>query len=135
MFGRLNKKAQSTAEYAILIAIVVGALVGMQIYVRRGIQGRIADVVDQGASLSVTNGTYTATANFTGRQFEPYYLATGGINQTTTGSTTKTGSTDTAIVSGESGYTTSRTGSRVSAGGLTLGGGTGTGTGTGTGGW
>ncbi len=53
---KLSKKAQSTAEYAILIAIVVGALVGMQIYVRRGLQGRIADVVDQGAAMSAAAG-------------------------------------------------------------------------------
>ncbi len=35
-----NKRAQSTAEYAILIALVVGAVVAMQTYVKRGIQAR-----------------------------------------------------------------------------------------------
>jgi hypothetical protein len=124
MFHRLNKKAQTTAEYAILIAIVVGALVGMQIYVRRGLQGRIRNVVDQGATLSTAGAGgasgYTATVNFTGEQFEPYYLATGQIDQTTSGSSSRTGSSDTDIISGESAYQTSRSGSRTSAQGLAI---------------
>jgi Flp pilus assembly pilin Flp len=41
-----NKKAQSTAEYAILIGLVVAAVVGMQTYVKRGIQGRVKDAGD-----------------------------------------------------------------------------------------
>ncbi len=42
-----NKKAQSTLEYAILIAVVVGALIGMQTYVKRGLQGRLQEATDQ----------------------------------------------------------------------------------------
>ena len=41
-----NKKAQSTLEYAILIAVVVGALIGMQTYVKRGLQGRLRTATD-----------------------------------------------------------------------------------------
>jgi hypothetical protein len=37
------RKAQSTAEYAILIALVVAAAVGIQNTVRRAIQSRIRD--------------------------------------------------------------------------------------------
>ncbi len=44
---RLIAKAQSTAEYAILLAIVAAAIIAMQVYVRRGIQGRIRDLADQ----------------------------------------------------------------------------------------
>jgi hypothetical protein len=39
-------KAQSTAEYAILIIIMIGALVAVQIYVKRGFQGRWKASVD-----------------------------------------------------------------------------------------
>jgi len=39
----LNKKGQNTAEYAILIALVVAAAVGMQTYVKRGVQARMRD--------------------------------------------------------------------------------------------
>ncbi len=42
----LIKKAQNTAEYAILIALVVAAAIGMQNYVKRGWQGRVADTSD-----------------------------------------------------------------------------------------
>jgi hypothetical protein len=34
-------------EYAVLLSIVVGALVAMQVYVKRGLQGRVRDLADQ----------------------------------------------------------------------------------------
>lgn len=40
-------KAQSTAEYAILLAVLVATLIGMQMYLKRGIQGRVRDLADQ----------------------------------------------------------------------------------------
>lgn len=123
MFHRLNKRAQSTAEYAILIAIVVGALIGMQVYVRRGLQGRIRDVVDSPAMISVTptgQGLTNLDVSFSGDQFEPYYIGTGEIRQTAGGSRGKTGSSDTTITETETGYYTDRTGTRVSAQGLTI---------------
>lgn len=61
MFLR-RKKAQSTAEYAIIIAIVVGALVAMQVYVKRGMQGRFKDAVEDLA----TNTTDLEPKNNTG---------------------------------------------------------------------
>lgn len=45
---RLSKsEAQSTLEYAVVIACVVAALLGMQFYLRRGIQGRIRAASDE----------------------------------------------------------------------------------------
>lgn len=38
---------QSTAEYAVLLALVATAIISMQIYMKRGIQGRIRDLADQ----------------------------------------------------------------------------------------
>lgn len=70
-----NKKAQTTAEYAILIAIVVGALVAMQVYIRRGLQGRVRNVVDD-TTLGGTMGDDASKAMFDGGQYEPYYAAT-----------------------------------------------------------
>jgi hypothetical protein len=43
---RFDKRAQSTAEYAIVIALVIGAVVAMQVYVRRGLQARMKGAVD-----------------------------------------------------------------------------------------
>lgn len=41
------KKAQATAEYAILFAVVIGAAMGVQAYVKRALQARIHDAADQ----------------------------------------------------------------------------------------
>jgi len=48
MFIYLNKrKGQSTLEYAVIIAVVVAALVGMQAYIKRGLQGKMKESTDQ----------------------------------------------------------------------------------------
>jgi len=71
MFKKLsqNKKAQQTAEYAILIALVVGAVIAMQTYAQRTIQARI-----RGASVYLASGPGGAN-NVLGSdlQYEPYY--------------------------------------------------------------
>lgn len=41
-----SRKGQNTAEYAILIALVVAAAVAMQTYVKRGAQARVKDSAD-----------------------------------------------------------------------------------------
>lgn len=74
MFKKLNKKAQQTAEYAILIALVVGAVIAMQTYAQRTIQARI-----RGASQYLASGVSTyvpAVGQMLGTelQYEPYYL-------------------------------------------------------------
>lgn len=69
MFRKLvkNKKAQNTAEYALLIALVVAAVIAMQTYAQRTLQARIRD-----ASNYLT--TQTSAMGTTG-QYEPYYLS------------------------------------------------------------
>ena len=72
MFRRLfNRKGQNTAEYAILIGLVVAAAIAMQTYVKRGLQGRIRDAVDHVGAEGDVGGV---TLNFSGKQYEPYYL-------------------------------------------------------------
>lgn len=58
-----NKKGQNTAEYAILIALVVAAAVAMQTYVKRSMQGGIKFAVDKVKKSDTRTG-----------QYEPYYL-------------------------------------------------------------
>ncbi len=43
----LNRKGQSTLEYALIIAVVVGGLLLMQHYVRRGYAGRLKSSSDE----------------------------------------------------------------------------------------
>ena len=42
-----KKRGQSTLEYAILVVVVIMALVAIQAYLKRGIQGRMRDSADQ----------------------------------------------------------------------------------------
>ncbi len=49
------RKAQATAEYAILFAVVIGAAMGVQTYVKRGLQARVYDAVNQ--FIDETGGT------------------------------------------------------------------------------
>jgi len=46
MFIHLNKKGQGTLEYAVIIAVIVAALIAMQNYVKRGMQGKLRESTD-----------------------------------------------------------------------------------------
>jgi hypothetical protein len=97
----INKKAQSTAEYVIVLGLIVAAVMAMQTYVKRGFQGRIKDAVD------FTDNAGTGV-NFKTKQYEPYYLSSnfntnrastenedlaegGAVNRDSTENTTRTG--------------------------------------------
>ena len=52
MLQYLNqKRGQSTLEYAVLIVVIIGALLSLQVYLKRGIQGHLKqnsdDIGDQ----------------------------------------------------------------------------------------
>ncbi len=64
----LKINAQSTVEYAVLIACIAAALIGMQFYLKRGIQGRLrqgGDEIGQQYSAGNTGSTTTTTTNST----------------------------------------------------------------------
>ena len=71
MFKKLmrNKKAQNTAEYAILISLVVAGIIAMQTYAQRALQARVRDA---GQYLASAGGAELGTTV----QYEPYYLTT-----------------------------------------------------------
>ncbi len=72
MFRMLNKRGQNTAEYAILIGVIVAAAIAMQVYVRRGMQGRVKDAVDHSLNMSVRGEDGQQV--FSTAQYEPYYM-------------------------------------------------------------
>ncbi len=73
MFRWLNaKRGQNTAEYAILIGVIVAAAIAMQIYIRRGMQARVKDAVD----FTTTADDDAGNGLFTQSQYEPYYMQT-----------------------------------------------------------
>ena len=45
-FNHKRNRGQSTLEYAILIIIILGALLSVQFYIKRGIQGRLKQATD-----------------------------------------------------------------------------------------
>jgi len=47
MLQYLNqKRGQSTLEYAVLIVVIIGALLTIQVYIKRGVQGRLKSAAD-----------------------------------------------------------------------------------------
>jgi len=61
-FNKKRKKGQSTLEYAILIVIIIGALLSIQVYIKRGIQGRMRSATDDiGDQFSPGNTNYIET--------------------------------------------------------------------------
>ena len=103
---RRFKRGQSTAEYAIVIGLVIAAAVAMQVYVKRGIQGKMKAATD----YRDTNDTTGTT-----KQYEPYYATTDNMvsERTTnervqasgTGVITKTTTSDTSSRTGLTGVT------------------------------
>jgi len=43
---RRNRRGQSVLEFTVLMVIVIGAFIAMQLYVKRGIQGRWKSSID-----------------------------------------------------------------------------------------
>ena len=82
-----DQRGQSTAEYAIVIALVLGAVIGMQTYVRRALQGRVEDAsnshLPNAQSPDSGPGTNAGAdpmfpanwSKFSRTQFEPYYAS------------------------------------------------------------
>ena len=60
------KAGQSTLEYAVVIAVVVAALLAMQIYMKRGVQGKMRSATDQIGDQYRPQNT---TSNYTSASF------------------------------------------------------------------
>jgi Flp pilus assembly pilin Flp len=83
---RLLRKnnGQGTAEYAILVALVVAAIVGMQTYVKRGLQGRYKDAGDEYVTTITSSGdwdTISGTAAGVSKQYEHDKLSSKSTQQ------------------------------------------------------
>ncbi|MCX5703997.1 MAG: hypothetical protein NT066_05880 [Candidatus Omnitrophica bacterium] len=115
-----NKKAQSTMEYAILIAVVIGVFSAMQLYMRRGLSARLKAGTDNipGMVVGQTGGEVSDAFIGEATQYEPYYTARGSSDMTTaTGEGTDSGTiTQTGGIRTLTGATTSRTGDQTIVG-------------------
>lgn len=89
------KKGQSTLEYVIMIVVIAAALVAMQAYIKRGVQGKLrssTDGIGEQYSPGITTGGYTTTTGSTSNE-----AVTAG------------GGTTTSITRGDQGITGSET--------------------------
>ena len=80
------KRAQSTAEYAILISVIVGAALAMQVYIKRSLQAKMKGTANYLTDVSgdVTGDGQTLDTSLL--QYEPYYAEQkiSDINRDTT---------------------------------------------------
>jgi Flp pilus assembly pilin Flp len=83
---RLRSIGQSTAEYAVLVAIVTMALISMQLYIKRGIQGRLRELAHQLAPGSTPSGA----AQYEGNKTSSYTTLQNGTIEEWSDSTTAT---------------------------------------------
>ncbi len=71
--NKRRKKGQSTLEYAVLIIIIIGALLSIQVYIKRGIQGRLKGAADDiGDQFSPGNTNYVQTINTSSHSNETF---------------------------------------------------------------
>ncbi len=60
------RQGQSVLEYAILMVIVIAALLSLQVYIKRGIQGRLKSSADEiGDGYSQANGANYIKTTYT----------------------------------------------------------------------
>lgn len=87
-FNNRRKKGQSTLEYAVLIIIIIGALLSIQVYIKRGIQGRLKSSADEvGDQFSPGNMnviTRTTTTSSTNQLFQAGVSTTNMLAPETT---------------------------------------------------
>ena len=87
-----KRKGQSTLEYAILVVIIIGALLTIQTYVKRGVQGRLKsssdDIGDQFSPGNTNALKATKVHSQTKEEFGTAGLGQGVSRSTITGNET-----------------------------------------------
>jgi len=88
MFIYLNKKGQNTLEYAVIIAVIVAALIAMQGYIKRGVQGKLkASADDIGDQFSAQNTASNSTSQLTANSTETILGGAAPVTTVVTGQT------------------------------------------------
>jgi Flp pilus assembly pilin Flp len=84
MFKNFNKKkGQSTLEYAVLIVIIIAALLAMNQYIKRGLQGRLKSATDDiGDQFSPGNTNYTKTVVTGATEAQQFGINAVGVQST-----------------------------------------------------
>lgn len=84
MFKNFNKKkGQSTLEYAVLIVIIIAALLAMNQYIKRGLQGRLKSATDDiGDQFSPGNTNYSKVTTTGVREAQQFGINAIGVQST-----------------------------------------------------
>jgi len=62
----MRNRAQSTLEYVVMIAVIAAALFAMQIYIKRGMQGKMRESADSiGQGFLYSPGATVSNSNIT----------------------------------------------------------------------
>ena len=78
------KRGQSTLEYAILIIVIIGALISIQIYIKRGVQGRLKSASDDiGDQFSPGNTNVIVAEKVHSQEKQTFGTAFQGVQETT----------------------------------------------------
>ena len=77
----LNRKGQSTLEYAIIVSVVIGGLLVMQHYIKRGYQGKLKSASDD-MGEQFDPDAYTGNFNIT-QSSKVKQTVNGGVTTTT----------------------------------------------------
>ena len=71
----MRRKAQSLIEYSVFICVIAAALVAMQVYIKRSIQGRVKSSADElGGGFGYSPGA-TSANNLTSRNITEHALS------------------------------------------------------------
>jgi len=98
----VKNKAQSTLEYAILIGVIVGGLIAMQIYLKRGWQGKLKESADSmGTQFSPGQTTSNYTTNSYSNSTETINADRTTNTQIHKQETNRTGNEDTSAAADE----------------------------------
>lgn len=90
-FNNRRKKGQSTLEYAVLIIIIIGALLSIQVYIKRGIQGRLKSATDDiGDQFSPGNMNVVVRTSTTGQTLQTFNSGVSRTNMLGSGEQTTT---------------------------------------------
>ena len=107
-----SKRGQNTAEYAILIGVIVAAAIAMQVYIRRGVQARMKDAVDFTLTADDDAGGNIFSGNL---QYEPYYDQGSTYTTTSSGQVSEQLQIGGGVVKDSISQYTDRTGNQVVA--------------------
>ena len=81
---RRHNRGQSTLEFTLLITLVIGALLAMQLYMKRGVEGKLRSNTDSiGEQFELGSTQINHKTERTGTQIQTYGLD-GDLNEVDT---------------------------------------------------